>query len=77
MHKQDTTHPPESAERKNTATLRPVYRVGDEIIFGFEGNLRARVEGYEIVDGRPWLVARALLGFKVPFSKVVGVEREE
>jgi hypothetical protein len=51
--------------------------VGDEVIFKFEGNLRARVEGYEIVDGKPWLVTRALLGFKVPFSKVVGVEREE
>ena len=77
MPEQNTTPPPESAGRYSEATLRPVYRVGDEIIFGFEGNLRARVEGYEIVDSRPWLVARALLVFKVPFSKVVGVEREE
>ncbi len=77
MHKQNNTPPPGRAGRNSEATLRPVYRVGDEIVFGFEGNLRARVEGYEIVDGRPWLVTRALLGFKVPFSKVVGVEREE
>jgi hypothetical protein len=77
MPKQDTTPPPEITLHNKEGALRPVYRVGDEIIFKFEGNLRAQVEGYEIVDGRPWLVARALLGFKVPFSKVVGVEREE
>jgi hypothetical protein len=57
--------------------LHPVYHVGDTIIFKYEGNLRAKVEGYEIIDGKPWLVARAFLGFKVPFSLVVGVEREE
>lgn len=55
----------------------PAYRVGDEIIFKFEGNLRARVEGYEVVGGRVWLAARASLAFLVPPSQVVGVEREE
>ena len=77
MPKQNTTPPPETAARENEAGPRPIYRVGDEIVFAYEGNLRARVEGYEIVDGKPWLVTRALLCFKVPFSKVVGVEREE
>jgi hypothetical protein len=76
MPTQNTTPKPESTGRVAETTLHPVYNVGDEIIFKFEGNLRARVEGYEIVDGRPWLVTRALLCFKVPFSKVVGVERE-
>jgi hypothetical protein len=28
--------------------VAPIYRVGAEVIFKFEGNLRARVEGYEI-----------------------------
>ncbi|MBC7933537.1 MAG: hypothetical protein H7Z38_23500 [Rubrivivax sp.] len=55
----------------------PIYLVGDTIIFKYEGNLRARVEGYEVVDGKTWLDARAFLGFKVPFSLVVGVERAE
>ena len=60
--------------------LRPVshtYRVGDEIIFKFEGNRRARVEGHEVIDGKLWLVTRACLEFTVPVSLVVGVEREE
>lgn len=76
MPEQNTTPPPETTERENEERLRPIYRVGDEIVFAYEGNLRAQVEGYEIVDGKPWLVTRALLYFKVPFSKVVGVERE-
>ena len=77
MPRQNTTPPPENTRRADETTPRPIYRVGDEIVFKFEGNLRARVEGYEIVDGKPWLVTHALLAFKVPFSKVVGVEREE
>jgi len=58
-------------------TVSPVYRVGDTIIFKFEGNVRARVEGYEIVDGLVWFTCRALLDFKVPHSQVIGVEPEE
>jgi hypothetical protein len=50
--------------------------VGDEIVFKYEGNLRARVAGFEEVGGRVWLDARARLRFLVPPSLVVGVERE-
>lgn len=57
--------------------VSPIYRIGDEIIFKFEGNVRARVVGYETVGGEVWLDARAYLGFVVPFSAVVGIEREE
>lgn len=71
-------------DKNNTPThqgkpypTRPIYRVGDTVIFKFEGNLRARVEGYEIVGGRVRLDCRALLGFLVPYSQVVGVEPEE
>jgi hypothetical protein len=55
----------------------PAYRVGDTVIFKYEGNLRARVEGCEIRDGRTWLLVRAVLDFEVPASQVVGVEPEE
>lgn len=36
-------------------SVSPVYRVGDTIIFKFEGNIRATVEGCEIIDGGVWL----------------------
>lgn len=55
----------------------PTYRVGDTIIFKYEGNLRARVEGYEVVGGELRLDCRASLAFLVPLSQVVGVEPEE
>jgi hypothetical protein len=64
----------ESASAKEPAP--PAYHVGDEIVFKFEGNLRARVTGFEEVGGRTWLEARARLRFLVPPSLVVGVERE-
>jgi hypothetical protein len=70
------TPAPEGTDPTNELPPSP-YRVGDEIIFKFEGNLRARVEGYEIIAGRPWLVVGALLKFTVPLSKVVGAEPEE
>lgn len=57
--------------------VSPIYRVGDEIIFKFEGNLRARVEGYENVGGEVRLDCRASLAFLVPLSHVVGIEPEE
>lgn len=56
--------------------VSPIYRVGDEIIFKFEGNLRARVAGYESVDGQVRLDCRATLHFLVPLSHVVGIEPE-
>jgi hypothetical protein len=52
------------------------YRAGDTVVFKYEGNVRATVEGYELVDGRLWLRCRATLDFEVPASQVVGVERE-
>ena len=56
--------------------VSPACRVGDTVIFKYEGNVRARVEGCEIVDGRAWLRCRAALDFEVPASQVVGVEPE-
>jgi hypothetical protein len=54
-----------------------IYRAGDTIVFKYEGNVRARVEGCEVVDGRVRLRCRAELEFEVPASHVVAVEREE
>jgi hypothetical protein len=54
----------------------PAYRVGDIVIFKYEGNVRARVEGCEVRGGRAWLRCRAVLDFEVPASQVVGVEPE-
>lgn len=68
--KEDTTPAPQG----NTAT--PAVRVGDEIIFKFEGNLRARVEASAEVDGEVWFEAQASLNFTVPLSLVVGIEKE-
>lgn len=66
------------ADTPNAGTsARPVHRVGDEVVFKYEGNLRARVEGYGVVDGRVWLELRARYGFLVPPSHVVGVEGED
>ena len=77
MPKQDTTPEPEGAGPAAETTPRPAYRVGDEIVFKYEGNLRARVAGFEEVGGRVWLDARASLRFLVPPSLVVGVEGED
>jgi hypothetical protein len=55
----------------------PIYRVGDTLVFKYEGNVRATVEGYELVGGRVRLRCRAEVSFLVPPSQVVGVEREE
>jgi hypothetical protein len=68
----DSPHSDEVKPRHVT----PLCRVGDEIVFRFEGNLRARVEGFEVVGGRVRLDCRASLTFLVPYSKVVCVERE-
>ena len=58
-------------------SVSSIYRAGDTIIFKFEGNVRATVEGSEVVDGRVWLLCRAALHFKVPSSRVIGTEVEE
>ena len=57
-------------------SVSPIYRVGETIIFKYEGNVRARVEGCEVRGGRAWLRVRAVLDFEVPASQVVGVESE-
>jgi len=62
--------------RPDGPTPRPVYSLGDEIIFKYEGNVRARVVGFETVGGESWPVARATLEFTVPPSLIAGVERE-
>lgn len=54
----------------------PTYRAGETIIFKYEGNVRARVEGREVRGGQAWLRCRAVLDFEVPASQVVGVEPE-
>lgn len=62
---------------EQVSTVSPIIRVGEIIIFKFEGNLRAQVIGYEIIGDKVWLDARVCLGFKVPFSQVIAVESEE
>jgi hypothetical protein len=62
---------------RDTPTVAHVYRLGDEIIFKYEGNVRATVEGSELIGGRAWVVARASIVFIVPPSQVVGVEHGE
>lgn len=56
--------------------VSPIHQVGDTVVFKFEGNVRAVIEGYEVVEGRVWLECRALLDFRVPASQVIGVEPE-
>jgi hypothetical protein len=56
--------------------VTPIYRAGDTIVFKYEGNVRATVEGSEVVGGRVWLRCRAELHFEVPASQIVAVERE-
>lgn len=65
------------ANQSKPRPTSPVYRVGDTVVFKFEGNLRARIEGFEVAGGRVRLDCRAFLGFLVPYSQVVGVERED
>lgn len=76
MPKKHTTPPPADTGREDESASSPAYRVGDEIVFKYEGNVRATVEGYEMVGGKMRLRARASLIFLVPSSQVVAVERE-
>lgn len=71
-HMKDSPHSDEGQPH----CVTPLCLVGDEVIFRFEGNLRARVEGFEVVGGRVRLDCRASLIFLVPLSQVVCVERE-
>jgi len=56
--------------------VTPIYRAGDTVVFKYEGNVRARVEGSEVIAGRLWLRCRAEMEFEVPASQIIGVERE-
>lgn len=53
-----------------------IYRPGDTIVFKYEGNLRATVEGHQMQGGRLRLRGRAEITFLVPPSQIIGVERE-
>jgi len=64
------------SDEGHVCPVTPVYRAGDTVVFKYEGNVRARVEGYELLDGKLRLRCRAELVFEVPASQVVGVERE-
>ena len=64
------------SDEGHVCLVTPIYRAGDTVVFKYEGNVRATVEGYGLVDGRLWLRCRAGLDFEVPASQVVGVERE-
>jgi hypothetical protein len=57
--------------------VSPIYRAGDTVVFKYEGNVRATVEGYELLGGKVRLRCRAEISFLVPASQVIGVEREE
>ena len=56
--------------------VSPLYRPWETIVFKYEGNVRATVEGYEVLDGKLRLRCRATLDFEVPASQIIEVERE-
>lgn len=58
--------------------VSPLYRVGDIVVFKYEGNVRASVTGHQVIGGKVWLEARAAdVSFLVPVHHVVGVEPKE
>lgn len=76
MPEQNNT--PESAQRAAETNLRSIYRVGEVIVFKYEGNVRAEVTGHREIDGRVWVEARAAdLDFLVPVFMVIGTEPRE
>jgi hypothetical protein len=66
-----------TSEEGKLCLVSLIYRVGDTVVFKYEGNVRATVEGYELLGGKVRLRCRAEVSFLVPPSHVVGVEREE
>jgi signal peptidase I len=55
-----------------------LYRPGDTIVFKYEGNVRARVTGHQVIGGKVWVEAHtADIDFLVPLNNVVGVEPKE
>jgi hypothetical protein len=71
---EEETKPSDEGE---VCSVSLTYRAGETIIFKYEGNVRATVEGSEVVGGRVWLRCRAELVLEVPASQIVAVEREE
>jgi hypothetical protein len=69
----DSTPP----RRGKPRPAQSAYCVGDTVVFKYEGNVRARVEGQENVGGEPWIKCRAEVDFLVPPANVVGFELEE
>jgi hypothetical protein len=68
----------ENSTRSTGGNVSPLYRVGETIVFQYEGNVRARVEGHQIIGGKVWVEVRAAdMSFLVPAYKVVGSEPEE
>jgi hypothetical protein len=65
------------SDEGHVCPVSPIYRAGDTVVFKYEGNVRAIVEGYELLGGKVRLRCRAEISFLVPPSHVVGVEREE
>jgi hypothetical protein len=56
----------------------PHYRTGDTIIFKFEGNIRARVTGHCLMNGKVWVEADGtFMRFTVPSAEIIGVEPKE
>lgn len=52
-----------------------LYRAGDIVIFKYEGNVRARVMGQRLIDGKVWLEAEiSHLSFVIPASEIIGTE---
>jgi hypothetical protein len=55
-----------------------LYRLGDTIVFKYEGNVRARVTGHQVIGGKVWIEAHAAdTSFLIPVNHVVGVEPKE
>ncbi len=51
--------------------VTPIYRAGDTVVVKYEGNVRATVEGSEVVGGRVWLRCCAELTLEVPASQAM------
>ena len=78
MPKKDTTPPPASVGQVEGTSAPVAYRVGDTIVFKYEGNVRAEVTGHQVIGRRVWVEAWAAdIQFLVPAHQIVGVEPRE
>lgn len=66
-----------STERSEQTNVTPIYRPGDEVVFHLDTNMRATVEGFEIVNGVLWVEVSARVSFTLPASHVIHVERSQ